>query len=162
MYKDSQGRFLTSALFFETKTEGFDPVFSLKDYDNNGCKSMKLLYLKVGDPTEYAFAMQVLGSWQHWQKLCRVKQFNKIFNEWREELEIKLRSEGLSAIRATANDDSSKGQLQAAKYLADKGWAEKKRGAPSQAEKAAEVKKQARIISEVDDDFSRIFNKTIN
>ena len=159
MYKDTQGRFLTHALFYETKVNGYDPVFTLKEYDNNGCKSLKQLYLDIADPTEYKFALKVFGSWRHWQKLLNNKAIRVHIDEWREELEIKLRSIGVRAVRDIALDTSSKGQLQAAKYLAEKGWEPKTRGAPSKAEKVAEVKKQTRIINEVDNDFERIFGK---
>jgi hypothetical protein len=50
---------------------------------------------------------------------------------------------------------TAKGQA-SAKWLAEKGWAEKKRGAPSAAEKQAELKQQASVHSSVEDDLLRL------
>jgi hypothetical protein len=74
--------------------------------------------------------------------------------EWREELEIKLRSEGIAAQRKLA----AKGNVNAAKWLAEKGWDKRKAGAPSQAEVAGERKVSAKMEDELEEHFKRVFN----
>lgn len=169
-YKDTKSRMRTQSLFYETNygkpKEGLEPIFTLKDEDHKGgdtiYRSMRSIYINMGDPTEYDFAMEVLGSWRHWKKLLDNKIIRPYIDQWREELEIKLRAEGVRTLRATANDDTSKSQVTAAKYLADKGWAEKKRGTPSKAEKEGAIKKQVMVKAETKDDFNNIFGNKLN
>jgi len=69
--KDTVGRFLTHAMFFETriKNSGYEPTFTFKEqnheYEGVIYTSMRRLYLEIADPTEYLFATEILGSWDH-------------------------------------------------------------------------------------------------
>jgi hypothetical protein len=73
---------------------------------------------------------------------------------WRDELEIKLVSEGIKKMISHAADP--KGQT-AAKWLADKGWGEKRKaGAPSKEERARELKIKEHISNELEEDFERM------
>ncbi len=154
--RDSRGRFRTQSLFFEMHTGGPDTaVYTLKARDHNGLPSARQLYLECGDPTEWQAAYTLLGGWQHWQRLCKVAWFKPYLTEWREALEVKLRSQGIQQIAAIAGGKSP-GALQAARWMAERGWEPKKTGRPTKAEKEAELKKQAMIDDEVDEDLSRI------
>ena len=162
-YKDSMGKFRTHSLFWEyksKKTAHLPPVFTLKDNDHtfneNTYISMRRLYLEVGDPSEYNFAMEVLGSWAHWKRLVNNKILRPYIDAWREELELKLRSEAVLAVRTISNDKSSKGRLSAAKWIADRGW-EKTRGRPTKDEVTRERKIVAGIHDELDEDYDRLF-----
>jgi hypothetical protein len=84
--KDDQGRFRTQYLFWESRHPKFKPVFTTKKRDHEGCSSMYLKYMEIGDPTEYQVAIRLLGSWEHWQALCASKWFTDMVNGWREEL----------------------------------------------------------------------------
>ena len=156
--KDVQGRFLTFALFFETKTEGYLPTFTYKeeDHEYKGVHyiSMRKLYLEMEDPTEYLFATEVLGSWDHWLKLCKSKTILEHIKHWREELAVKLKAQAIQAMITTAKVDGSKGTT-AAKWLASAGWEEGK-GRPSKAKLAGEIKKATQAASTVDGDMVRL------
>ena len=103
---------------------------------------------------EYEFAMTVLGSWDHWAKLCNISQLRGDIQEWRDELDIKLKCQSMKAMMLAAKDNDAKG-VNAAKYLAEKGY-ESKRGRPSKAEVERETKIQAGVNKELKDDMERI------
>lgn len=158
-YKDDQGRYLTQAMFKETSSvdmrKKFPPEFTLKEHDIKGYKSMKQLYMACEDPTEYSFAMEILGSWEHWQKLSNSTWFKPIVDAWREELEIKLRSKGIRTMAELAVKDKNK---DAAKWLAQAGFKlnSNSRGRPSKEEVQGELKKQARLKADIEEDASRL------
>jgi len=161
-YKDAQGRFLTRALFKETSDlmsrKKFSPEFTLKEHDITGYKSMRALYLSFDDPTEYKFAIEVLGSWDHWQKLSNCSWFKEDYlDAWRFELEIKLRSQGIVTMKDLATTDKNK---DAAKWLAQGGWSTTttapKRGRPTNEEVKGERKIQARMKQDIEDDAARL------
>ena len=68
-------------------------------------------------------------------------------SEWREELELKLRSQAVRDIMDMSAEGSS---YQASKWLADKGWAKNPVGRPNKAEKA----RQTRLDNKLNDEFS--------
>lgn len=156
--KDPIGRYLTHAMFFESKTAGYEPTFTLKekDHEYKGVKylSMRRLYLEMEDPTEYLFAEQVLGSWDHWQRICASNLILKHIKQWREELATKLKARAIQAMIATATQDGSKGTT-AAKWLAAHGWEEGK-GRPSKEKVAGEVKRAIQQNATVEDDAVRL------
>lgn len=125
--------------------------------DKENWEKLKQEYLHARDVTEYLFATQssILDGgkpkdkWLHWQAICRSPYCKPDVERWREELEIKLRAEALRSIIETSK--SEKG-FQAQKYLADRGWGQK-RGRPSKEEVEGEKKKAAAIMDEVDELF---------
>lgn len=156
------GNFLTQSLFLEFCYENpKNAVFTLKDddHEHNGKTyiSIKRLYLETADPTEYEFATKHLGGWSHWKRLCdSTTRLHPYINAWREELEVMLRSKGVRGVMLEAYSEG-KGALQASKWLADKGWAEKRTaGRPSKEEVVRERKAHANIKQTIDDDLARI------
>ena len=144
LFKDSKGRYLVQGLFLEDRYDMDMAVFTFdgedKLYKGKTFISLKKRYLDWSDPTEYQFASDWLYDWQHWQRLCNNKVVERHINIWREELTTKLRGEGInSIINLAVNQDS----YQAAKYLAECGWEDKKRGRPSKEEIEGEVAKRA-------------------
>lgn len=125
-------------------------VYTLKEqdhiHDGKYFPSLKRLYLLIADPTEYEFATTCLLGWKHWQRLAANKRIKVHVDEWREELEVKLRSQGVKEAIKLA----SSGSFQSAKWLADKGWSEKIAGRPSK----AEVDRQMKIAENVADEFT--------
>lgn len=128
--KDSGGRPLTQSLFLEF---GYNTDFAVytwtdedKEYKGKIYPSLKKLFLEEEDPTEYRFAKKHLLGWKHWQRLNDNKALRIHFDEWREELEVYIRSQGLRSVI-----DQSEGNFQAAKYLAEKGWEKNRVGRPS-------------------------------
>ena len=150
VFKDSGGRYLTQSLFLEFQ---YDPTFAVftfdgedKEYNGKHYISLKKLYLAEEDPVEYIFATKHLFDWQHWQRLNENKALRIHFDQWREELELLMRSDAIRSIRDMAAD----GSYQAAKLLADRGWDKRGAGRPSKAEK----ERNARINEKIQDEFS--------
>jgi hypothetical protein len=157
---DSMGKFRTQSLFLELGY-GTEALFTLKDQDHEHegktYLSMKRLYLEFEDPTEYEFANSILLSWKHWQRMCENKIIRKHIDEWRDELEVKLRSQ---AIR-DAIQEAKKGHFQAAKWVADRGWSNRGAGRPSKADIEQEKKIQSRINNEYGGDVLRLFGNEV-
>jgi len=154
--KDKAGRYRSSSLFKECyeSTEEYPALFTLSAEDKGELISFGRVFIELEDPTGYETSQVLLGSYQHWKKLLKAKWFREALEGWEEELEIKLKSKAVQQINKIAETDTSQA-LQASKYLADKGW-EKKRGAPTKAEKAAAAKKAAKVDKAVSDDLARV------
>lgn len=155
---DSMGRPITQSLFLEIGYTNM-AIFTLKenDYEYNGIiyPSLKKIYIDFEDVTEYEFANEFLLGWQHWKRICENKQIRKHVDEWREELEFKMRARGVKALLASA----STGNYQAAKFLIDKGWDKRQAGRPSKAEIEREKEFQSRISDEYSADVVRLFGE---
>jgi hypothetical protein len=153
-YKDEKGRYIVQGLFLEIQYDTRLSVFTLdgedKTYKGVVYPSLKRLYLECGDPKEYTFANKYLYDWDHWQRVTRNSLLRVHVDKWREELELSLVSEGVSALIDLALNEKS---YQAAKYLAERGWDKRPRGRPSQDEVSEEIKKRADIESSFDEDF---------
>jgi len=148
--KDSRGYPLTQSLFLEINYSDY-AVFTFnnepKEYNGKIYPSLRQYYMDIADPTEYQFATQCLLGWDHWKRISSSELVKKEVVQWREELEVALRSEGVMAIiDATAQEG---GNFQAAKWLTEKGWEKNKVGRPSK----AEADRDKRIADRVNNDF---------
>lgn len=159
---ETTGNFYTQGLFLELSYGDLrNAVYTLKDFDyefkGKTYISIKRLYLEIGDPTEYEFAQACFEGWSHWKRICTTTTaLHPYIEEWREELEVKLRSDGIKGV-VNEVKAQGKGALQASKWLADKGWTEKRgAGRPTKAEVESERKQRARIAESVGDDLDRI------
>lgn len=140
-----------------------EPLFSLHQ-DRPGLVNLRKVYVELGDPTGYALATRYLENYDHWLLLMKCSWFKAAKEAWDVELDAKLKSEGMSAIRAIS--DGIEGvqasvQLSAAKYLANlehrkERGAAAKRGRPSAAEVEGELKRTARETSDIENDLARI------
>lgn len=157
-FLNSEGRPLTQSLFLEVGYTD-EAIYTLKEVDHeyNGktYPSLKRLYLEAADPTEYVFATTHLMGWKHWQRICENKLLRKHIDEWREELEVKLRSEAVRQAIAHA----ASGTFQAAKWVADRGWATRGAGRPSKADLDREKRIQEKIDDEYSGDVIRMFKQ---
>lgn len=156
-FLDVMGRPLTQSLFLELGYSE-NAVYTLKEYDypykGKHYPSLKRLFLLEEDPTEYAFAEKHLLGWQHWKRLCENKAIAKHIEEWREELELKIRSQ---AVRDMMNMCASEGgNYSAAKFLADRGWEKRAAGRPSKAEKDKHLRIEEKIEEEFAADVKRL------
>lgn len=153
-FKDSGGRYITQSLFLENGYNTDFAVYTLTDADKeyNGVvyKSLRKLYLQEADPTEYNFAVKYLWGWEHWKRIVNNSLMTAQIEEWREELEVKLRAMGVASVILSSYDS-----FNAAKWVADGGW-RGLRGRPSKAEKERDKKIRERVVGEVEDDASRI------
>lgn len=120
--KDTMGRYMTQSLFSEFKRG--PGVYNLTDFDSESSLSMKKIYLDIADVTEYKAAVALLGSWEHWSKLCEATWFIPYINSWRDELELKIKSEAIQNLRLTSKEEGGKG-ANAARWLAEGKWSKK-------------------------------------
>jgi hypothetical protein len=156
---DVMNKPLTQSLFLEI---GYTDaaIYTLKevDHEHNGkvYPSLKRLYLEMADPTEYEFATTYLLGWRHWKRLCDNKFIRTHIDEWREELEIKLRCRGVKQVLIAAET----GSFQAAKWMSDRGWSNRGAGRPTAADIKGEKEFQARVESEYGADVVRLFKGT--
>lgn len=156
-FKDTQGRPLTQSLFLEPNYNT-DYAYYTVDDDDKTFKgkvypSLKRLYLEMEDPVEYEFATTYLLGWKHWQRLCENAIIRRHIDEWRNELELKLRSQGVRMMLDQAEDNQ-----QAAKWLAEGAWSKRGAGRPKKEELERERKMQDRLEEEFGADVLRMEN----
>ncbi len=156
-FKDEKGRYIVQGLFLEIHYNTDLAYYTLdgedKMYKGKLYKSLKKLYLKEQDLNEWSFATKYLYDWPHWKRLCGNALLKRHIEQWREELALKARSEGIATLLHLATNENS---YQAAKWLADEGWVKRGRGRPSKAEIENEAKRRAAIEEEFQDDFKML------
>lgn len=152
---DKMGRPMTQSLFLETGYSDF-AIYTLKNYDHvyKGKKyvSLQQRYLEMEDVAEYEFATTYFVDFQHWVKITENAMLSPYVDQWRYELELKIRSKAAKKMKELAEG----GSYQAAKWMADKGWAGHSRGRPSKAEIEREKKIQTAISDDFKDDINRM------
>lgn len=118
IFKDCTGRWRTTSLFIEFARPDYPAYFTLGEedvtIDAKTYPSCKRLYLEHKDPTEHKFARSVFGSFPCWQAISSSFRLREHIAQWREELELHLRSLGYDTLREKAKS----GDTQAAKSLA--------------------------------------------
>lgn len=153
-FKDSTGKLLTQSLFLENGYHTEFAVYTLsdtdKEYKGKVYPSLRRLFLETMDPTEYEFATKYLWGWDHWQRIAANGLMTEQIEQWREELEVRLRSMAIRSIVVGAL-----GSYNAAKWVADGSW-KQKRGRPSKADLAKEKRMRERAAAGDDADSSRI------
>lgn len=158
--RDKENRMRTTSLFIEScrVADNYPPIFTLSEFtkvkDGEEYIPLKQVYMSYDHVPgqEYQFAMDIFGSWLHWQKLLE-STLKDYFQQWREELEIKMAARGFQAmVKAAKNPEKG---VAAAKYLADRGW-KPQRGRPSKEEVAREKRIAAGISSEIAEDAQRL------
>lgn len=117
---DARGHRRTGSLFAEmSQDRNRTPIFTLKDYDNNGLVSLYQLYMESAD--EYDAAMRSVGSMTHWRKLMSSRWFmsgdpDKNFTgleSWRKDMQAR----DASRAKAVLVQKVSEGDRQAAQFL---------------------------------------------
>jgi hypothetical protein len=104
-------------------------------YNKENIEELYKLYLEVDDPTEYSFVSRYIGTWNEWEELTNTIWFKPLITKWRKELETRIRSKALRALREVAKGDTRDAFI-ANKYLLDNFCSTKdtKRGRPSRAD----------------------------
>lgn len=152
---DVNGKPLTQSLFLELNYSK-SAVYTLKDndyaYKGVTLPSIKRIYLDMEDTTEYEFANECFLGWQHWQRICANKACLNYIEQWREELELKLKAR---AVRQMIQQAES-GSFQAVKWLADKGYDTRTAGRPTKEEKERHLKVQDKLDAEFGADVKRL------
>lgn len=156
----------TVSLFWETRRDRNDepnmkPIFTFKnrdwEVDGDLYISLKQIYMSYDHipNKEYQFAMDVFGSWEQWAKLLK-SSVRHNFHEWQKELEIRINAEAIANIMVASRSDDAKG-LNAARYLADKGYiAKRTKGRPTSEEVAGEMKQAIQEKADFVKDAERI------
>lgn len=101
---------MTQAMFYEFRfimTNTKTPIFNMLEKDHRGTRSMYQLYMSYD--TEYEAAKGILGSWNHWQKLCLSPWFAKEKEKWDVEKNLYIESIAFSTLlkEAKAGDTSA-------------------------------------------------------
>lgn len=114
-FLDGSGKRVILQLFkeFARPDVKYRPVYTLREW--------KDVFMECRDPSEYAPAMELLGCWDHWQDVRNHVLIKPHVEKWQAELEIKLRSEAIAQMKIHAKQP---GGTAAAKWLADKGYAQ--------------------------------------
>lgn len=144
IFKSTNGKWMTDRLFFErcnNPSEREYVLYTLKDedYDMGGTilPSLKRLYVECEDPTEYSFAEKYLGGWAHWKVLRESNALVDVIDDWREELNTRLRSKGVQGMIALAKNEEA--SFQAIKWLAEEGWNPGNKGRPKKTKNKKEI-----------------------
>ena len=142
-YISDQGHYMTQGLFYEYRhqTKNFDAPYNLREDDYKGSKSVYKIYMSCD--TEYEAAQKILGSWKHWEILCKSPFFSKEIEKWREERAI--REQALA--KGVLLEQTREGNITAAKGVLE--THKRKAGRPSKIEVEGERKRQANIDSKV-------------
>lgn len=145
--KTANGITRTKSLFYELSYN--DPeyaIFTTKEQDHvtadgRPLVSLQKLYVAMvpNDPTEYEFAQTVFGSWEVWEKIKKAPQIAQFVKRWKNEVEIKVKSQAIQAI-AMEMKEGGRSSFSAAKLLLEKGWLDKDNA--SQAKKKLAAKEQ--------------------
>ena len=152
--RGANGKPYMKALFSEfCKPEERDTimVFNLSTEDKEDSLSLHNIYISYSDPTEYQFAIEVFGSYDHWKMISESVKMKPFVAKWREELEVKLRSE---AIRETISKSKIEAGFAATKWIAEAGWKPKQRQTIAQKKRQEAV--EQKIEHEVEDDLARM------
>lgn len=147
---DSTGRKLTTGLFEELsdKDSSIKPVFKLADW--------RRVYVTIADPTEYQSAMALIGNWEHWQALLTSNPFMAQLEQWRKEVEVKVRSEAM--MEMVKQSKGSKGTM-AAKWLAEAGFAQRDKRNKKQRDEDGSLERESK--SKVAADAARLGIKLV-
>lgn len=173
--KFGNNRWRTTGLFLEVYKDSGDMadkervIYTLKPFEVEGYPSIQQLYLGYDDLTEYLFAKECLGGWDHWQTILNSgnERLLEAIATWRAELEAKIKYEAFLRIKEEAEADGRNG-FAANRYLIERSWAgdfskpkpkeEKKRGRPSKQEVNAVANELVQTNRQINSDFERLIS----
>lgn len=156
-FKASNGRRLTQGLFYEFNNP--DAPYTLRDEDftnreGKTYKSAAVIYRNAVD--EYDAAMQLLGSWAHWNMLLNCGEwfvegidtgsftFHGV-KAWREEMALRDASRSKKLLQ----EHAEAGNVTAMKYLNETSGRSAKAGRPPKLKPARPVSELSRIYDKV-------------
>jgi len=155
-YKAENGIQLTQGLFYEFNN--LEAPFTLRSVDytskrGNTYTSVAKIFIESVD--EYEAAITILGSWEHWEKLCNLSWFTEGYttstgmvygglNNWRNQM--KLRDESLA--KSQLIDQVKTGNVAASRYLHEIST-KHKAGRPKKVSAPAEVVDIAKLMKGV-------------
>ena len=155
--KADNGRFKTVGLFVEPSYNYDEAIYTKKEddlvHEGKTYPSLYKLYMEASDPTEYKFAQEHLLGWSHWKELSGSSGLKDMVAGWREELEVKLRSEGVLKMIELATDSPSAATT---RWLAEAGFIDKAVGRPTNKKIKEEAAKQVKSHSGAVADLERM------
>lgn len=110
-------------------------------------QEMKDTFMSLQDPTGVTFGDKYCGGYSLLiQELSSSKRAQSLFTAWQDELEARMQSTALRTIKELAEDGADAQRMQAAKYIAEKGWKKDTKGRPSKEtiSKAIEEEKESK------------------
>lgn len=133
-----------------------------RQYNPQGTQDLdewRRVFIECGDPTEYAAAHKLCGSWKEWERIKGDWKYfaNVILPEWHEELEISLRSQAIKRLVSAAKSDDRDASA-AAKWIAEGRYKPKGVGRPNKDKIAAEERIRSRVKDEIEDEVSRVLD----
>jgi hypothetical protein len=135
------GRERSKSLFFDYSENNKYAIYYLDEFHDT--------FIDLEDITEYKAAIQLVGSWKKWGTLKRDwPAFAGFINEWKEELEVKFRSDACANVLSLQNAESESVQLQAAKFLSSAEW-DKRTGTGAGRPNKKVQKQAAREVAEL-------------
>lgn len=140
-----------------------EPMFSLHD-DVEGCINFRKEYIRDMDPSGYKTATRLLENYDHWKLLMKSPWFREAKKEWDEELQAKQEAEAMEVLREImkgGDDVKVSEQIAAAKAVLAKTERSTKsgkppRGRPTTEEVEGQLKEEARLSREEQEDAARI------
>jgi hypothetical protein len=155
------GRYRTN-LFYEfnkTRHEDYPPLYTMRETEWDGLPSAYHIYMY--SESEYEAAQKLVGSWQHWERLCKSRPFMEGekdggqwvgLEDWRREKDIRDKALAYNQLKVSA----ATGQVQAQKMIFDGTKDASKRGRPTKAEVTKAAKQQAETADAIKSDLKRI------
>lgn len=119
-------------------------------------------FLELRDPIGFKFAEKYLSGYQELERVMKFSWFLEHWEEWQKELRAAIKSDALERIQEISVEGSAQ-SLNAAKYLANGEYLEDapKRGRPSKAEVTGELKRNVKVIEELNEDYKRMTGLTV-
>lgn len=156
-FKTDKGTYITQGLFLEIGYVTKLAIYSLsgedKKYKGKIYPSIKKAYLAMEDVIEYDFATKYFSDWEQWQRISNNKIILPFILEWRNELDLKLRSRAFKQILDTTRTENG---MVAKKWIADKGWIKNEVGRPTRADRMQEKAYKAKVKDEYSADIVRL------
>ncbi len=152
-WKGLNNNWITKGLFIEYRylpKVGDHYMYTLQHEDRDSYPSLRRLYLESDDPTEYTFACEHLGGWDHWKYLCDEEFFKPTVALWRDEYSIRMKALALRKIKLEAKGEG-KLSYDANKYLLEEGWTKEK----LLKERERLVKDKERWLAQKEKEFSK-------
>lgn len=143
--KDSAGRVATSSMFKQYNKRGTECIEDWRER-----------FVATLDPTEYAGAIELVGSWSAWTRLKKNwPSFQKLhLDDWLDEIEVRMKSLAMRSLIMEAQKEVGSGN--AAKFIAEGKYKEKRAGRPTKAEVARRTKIDSELDSRIKADLERI------
>lgn len=163
-FRNSLNKLYGKELFVEFNTVPGVALYTLQKHDYLGCLSLYRLYIEMADLSEYDFANKYFDGWKHWEMLSAAGWLKPYIEEWRQELEVKIKARAIANVIAISNSDG-KDKLSASKYIAERGWEKKTTRRVGRPEKEPDVLTDAQKIYEeelLEEDAKRVLSGELN